>query len=246
MKPFRYSGNKSAMVKHYRGPLAETKRIVEPYLGSGAYSLSFDLPCLGYELNADVVAMWKWLQTTTESELRELAAEVEALKFNEPSEKPDVRLLKLSLGQQTYVRVNITGVYTGQLSCWAIYPQHKLPIENTIRCLPRIKNIEVVHASASAYEHQDGDLLFVDPPYAGTKANYIEKSSSLGLERGYSTKETIDVVQKTSNPVIFTYGDGAESTFPDFSWQRVLTRKVPNIRKGGTVDRSEWVAYINW
>ena len=53
MKLFRYSGNKVRLIKHYRKPSHDVKRIVEPYLGSGAYSLANDKPGLGIEINED-------------------------------------------------------------------------------------------------------------------------------------------------------------------------------------------------
>lgn len=247
MRLFRYSGSKSRLLKYYRKPPTGTKRIVEPYLGSGSYILSSDLPGIGFESNADVVAMWKWLQTTTPSELKDLYASVEALK-NDPATptKPDVRLmLGLNRGQETYVRVNVTGVLVGQLTSWKIYPQNRLPVDQTIECLPRLKDIEVIHGSANDYVHLDGDCLFVDPPYLGTTGGYVEKSKG-SHEASYRPDDTLRLLKSTGNPVIFTYGDGASSLFPDFDWQAVVTRKVPNIRRGGTVDRTEWVAYVNW
>lgn len=247
LKLFRYSGNKTRLVKHYRTPPEGTKRIVELYLGSGAYFMSQNLPGIGYETNGDVVAMWKWLQKTTPAELKDLYDSVEALKAdpNTPT-KPDVRLmLGLNKGQETYVRINTTGVLVGQLTAWKIYPQNKLPVENTIKCLARIQDMDIIHGSATKYVHEDGDLLFVDPPYVGTTGGYVEKGKG-SHEESYKPADTVDVLSKTSNPVIFTYGDGAGEIFTNYKWSPVITRKVPNVRRGGTVDRTEWVAYINW
>jgi len=246
LKLFRYSGNKHRYIKHYRRPPEGTKRIVEPYLGSGAYWFSTDLPCLGYEANGDVVAMWKWLKSTTPKELKELSEAVETIKVDPSNvEKPDVRRLGLTLGQQTYVRINVTGVVVGQLTAWKIYPQYSLPIENTVRCLPRLKDIDVVHGTAGNYVHTEGDLVFVDPPYLGTTAGYEEKGKK-SHETGYDFKETKSLISSTTNPIIFTYGDGADSIFPEYTWSQVCVRKVPNLRRGGTVDRTESVAYVNW
>jgi site-specific DNA-adenine methylase len=244
---FRYSGSKTRYLEHYRKPLENIKRVVEPYLGSGAYLLNTKLPGLGVESNGDIVAMWKWLQTTTPAELRELYDEVENIKKNPATpDKPDVRLmLGLNPGQQTYVRINTTGVLVGQLTAWKIYPQNRLPVEQTILCLPRLKDIEVVQGDASSYVHQDGDLLFVDPPYLGTTAGYEEKGKK-NHEKTYKASDTTSLLASTSNPAIFTYGDGAEVHFPQFTWEKVMTRKVPNVRRGGTVDRTEWVTYANW
>jgi site-specific DNA-adenine methylase len=139
----------------------------------------------------------------------------------------------------------MTGVIVGQLTAWKIYPQNSLPVESTIKCLPHLKDIEVVHGSANQYVHADGDLLFVDPPYVGTTAGYVEKSGKKNHEIPYDTNDTIALVSSTTNPVIMTYGDGAGDIFP-YQWELVKRRKVPNVRRGGTVDRTEWVAYVNW
>lgn len=247
IRPFRYSGNKARLLHFYRSPPQGTKRIVEPYLGSGAYTLSHALPGLGYEVNEDVVSMWKWLQVATANELLDLSTSVEHAKETAPDGKPDVRSLGLSRGQETYVRVNVSGVLTGQLTSWKVYPQHRLPVKQTIAALPRVKDVEVVHGPASQYRPEDGDFLFVDPPYVGTTGGYVEKGrGAKSHEKSYDPQETKALVADAKGPVLITYGDGASEIFPEYSWQVVTRRKVPNVRRGGTVDRTEWAAYVNW
>lgn len=246
LKLFRYSGSKSKLVPLYRPPPPGTKRLVEPYLGSGAYIMAHrGVPGIGYETNADVAAMWWWLQKSTPEELKDLAERVEAAKAADPEGKPDVRMLALAKGPETYVRINCAGVMTGQLTGWRIYPQNRLPVEGTIQCLPRLKEVEVVLGPASLYTHTDGDLLFVDPPYVGTVGGYLEKGGA-NHEKTYRPSSTVDLLASTTNPVVFTYGTGAPQLFPSYSWEAVLERKVPNIRSGGTTDRTEWVSYLRW
>jgi len=241
MKPlraFRYSGNKSRLLSLYKKQEG-AKRIVEPYLGSGAYALNSDLPAKGYEVNGELVAMWHWLQTTNEKELLDLRAMIEDRKKTEA--KPDVRDLKLDLGRQTYVRVNVCSVVVGQLSSWKIYPQHKLPVEETARCLSRIKDIQVVHGKGEEHECEEKDMLFVDPPYVGTSGNYIEKGKE--IERSYRPEDTIKLLENARRAIV-TYGTNAQEIFPSLKWELVKTIKVPNMRRGGTVERKEFVAYI--
>jgi hypothetical protein len=206
--------------------------------------LSTDLPCLGYEVNSELVAMWKWLQKTTPAELKDLSDAVESAKTTASDGKPDVRAMRLDLGPQTYVRINAASVMVGQLTSWKVYPQHSLPIDQTIALLPRLKDVDVVHGSANEYIHSPGDMLFIDPPYVGTTGGYVEKSGK-NHETSYDPQSTISLINSTDNPIAFTYGDGAADLFP-YKWEEVARRKVPNMRKGGTVDRSEWVSYINW
>jgi len=240
---FRYSGNKAKLLSLYRPIPRGVKRIVEPYLGSGAFSINASVPAVGYELNGDLCAMWYWLQTASSQDLQDLNTLVEDWKKR--IEKPDVRDMKLDIGRQTYVRVNCCSVVVGQLNSWKIYPQHSLPIAKTLKCLPRLKDITVIHGRGESHVVQDGDLLFVDPPYVGTTGGYIEKNNQ-NIEHAYKPQDTINFLSCVSCPVIFTYGSNARKIFPQFSWEIVKTVKVPNMRKGGTVDRTEWVAYINF
>ena len=243
-KLFKYSGCKTKLLQFYRRPPERTSRIVEPYLGSGAYILSTDLPGLGYEINDEVVAMWNWLKTATPEEIRQLDEFVREAKKHE--EKPDVKSMGLTVGPQTYVRINAASVVTGQLKSWKIYPQHNLPVNDTIDCLPSLQKIDVIHGSANDYVHRDGDLLFIDPPYVGTEGGYQGKLKRIDHGKVYNPEDTKKLIASTTNPIIFTYGDGAQDIFSNYKWEHVKTAKVPNMRKGGTTDRSEWVAYINW
>lgn len=240
---FRYSGNKSKLLGMYRGIPNGVKRVVEPYLGSGAFSINSGLPAIGYELNSDLVALWNWLKTACAKDLHDLDALVRDWKSRQ--EKPDVRDMGLDLGRQTYVRVNACSVVVGQLSSWKVYPQHSLPIEETIKCLPALRQIEVVNARGETHKAQAGDLLFVDPPYVGTVGNYVQKGGD-EIEKAYNPQDTVDMLKGVSCPVIFTYGSNAREVFPQFDWELVKTVKVPNMRKGGTVDRTEWVSYLNF
>lgn len=243
-KLFKYSGSKSRLISFYRRPPEGAKRIVEPYLGSGSYILSTELPGLGFETNTEVVAMWEWLKTANDDDIRQIDKVVRDAKTKE--EKPDVKQMGLELGPQTYVRINTTSVVTGQLKSWKIYPQHHIPVELTIECLPRLRDIQVIHGNANSYVHQDGDLLFIDPPYVGTDGGYEEKKGKVDHGKSYNSEDTKRLIASTTNPIIFTYGDGAQEIFSEYKWEHVKTAKVPNMRRGGTTDRSEWVAYINW
>jgi site-specific DNA-adenine methylase len=243
MRLFRYSGSKARLLRYFRPAPPGTRRVVEPYLGSGAYVLNSGLPGLGFEINRELVAMWHWLQRSSERELVELDAAVEAWK--KCRGKPDVRDMGLGVGAQTYVRVNVCSVMVGQLSSWLVYPQHKLPVRETVRCLPRLRDIEVVFDSGENYSHSDGDLLFVDPPYAATGGNYVDKRG-IDIEGSYSPAATAALLSATDNPAIFTYGSNAAETFPRFRWEKLATLRVPNMRRGGTTERTEWVSYVRF
>ena len=144
----------------------------------------------------------------------------------------------------TYVRVNVCSVVVGQLSSWKVYPQHRLPIEETIRCLGRLRDVEVVHGRGEDHVPADGDGMFVDPPYIGTVGNYGD-----GVEDGYRAADTIGLIDRAvaaDVPCMVTYGTNCREVFPSWGWEKVKDVRVPNMRRGGTVDRSEWVAYLGW
>ena len=234
---FRYSGNKGRMLQHYRPPPRGCSRIVEPYLGSSAYSLNHDLPALGYDTDPNVVALWHWLQEVGAEELRALGALYRRARSQTP--KFDIRELGLSQGAELYLKINVCSLVVGQWSSWTTYPQHELPIRTTLRALCAGRRVRVEHGDGSKHTPLPGDLLFVDPPYRGTSGNYVGEDS-------YSPAHTLALIEGCSNPVVFTYGSTAPETFPGLPWEVVSRRRVPNMRSGGTVERLEHVAYLNW
>lgn len=238
LKAFRYTGNKSRFLSQYRQPPLATARIVEPYLGSGSYLMNSSLPGVGYEIAEPVYAMWKFLQETSEGALHELQAMVEWAKTQE--DKYSVKKLALPLGMETYIRINVCGIVNGQLSSWVIYPQFSLPIAQTIACLPRIRELTIIHGKGEDYRSQDGDMVFLDPPYVRTIAHYGKS----GGDKFFNPHDTREFLQRIHVPVIFTYS--APDIFPECHWEFVTKKSVPNIRSGGTVDRSEYVSYVNW
>ena len=234
----RYSGNKARMLPHYRRPPPGTLRVVEPYLGSGAYVLNSGLPGLGFDTDSRVVALWRWFHTVGSEEIQSL--EDILARARATTTKPDIRDLPISEGARLYLKLNVCSAMVGQWSSWKAYPQHRLPIKKTMAALSAARQIEVCHADASSYIEQQraGDMAFLDPPYLGTHANYAS-------DRGYHEK-TLRLLERLTVPVLLTYGDGAPDIFSGLPWTAVKTRGVPNLRKGGTTNRTEYAAYLNW
>ena len=243
--PFRYSGSKRRLLKYLPSPPAGTHTIVEPYAGSAAYGLAHAPAKLAiYDANQDVQALWRWLTTTA------TARELEELEAKKPSEKIDVRELKLDLPQQTLMRLSISGVYVGQLSSWVLYPQHSLKLDKVKAVLPYVqKSVQVLNTEDEIYPLDgDGALFFIDPPYLGTKANYFDKGNkNKDLTKAFTIESLMEMIGRIKSPIILTYGDGAPEIMPEFEWELATIRKVPVIRKKGVVlERSEWFARINW
>jgi len=201
-------------------------------MGAACFSISSGKEWFGIDSNAELVLMMEWLKTVDESQLWELRRyEGKRVSIKDIPERQEIK---------TYLRINISGVYVGQLSSWIIYEQHKLPVEQTIRCLPSIRKGTFYCGDALSYAPEDGDLVFIDPPYINTEPNYKSKKK----DYKYMNPSVLsEFVKGLEVPWIFTYGQGAKELFPDFDWKEVYTRRVPNIRMGGTVERTEHICF---
>lgn len=247
--PFKYSGNKRRLVKLLPVPPRNTKHIVEPFAGSMAYGMNHvkhNGYLLGFETNTDIFNLWDWLsKSATRAEIKTLEMFLRALP-----DKTDIPSLDIPPPHKTLARLTSAGVYTGQLSSRKHYAQHKINFDEIIASLERIQS----HAKVFNQDFREslcfGDrcdaMFFIDPPYLGTKANYIDKSKGRNLDQSVGPEDLIAFCSALSAPTIFTYGDGAVDMFPMFDWKVVVERKVPNIRRGGTVIRKEHVALLNW
>ncbi len=104
-------------------------------------------------------------------------------------------------------------------------------------CQAALRRGRFILGDARSVRVRTGDMLFVDPPYHGTHGNYAAEGD---------VREVVDaVVRKSRGECWVTYGDGAPSVFPRYPWTRLCVRRVPNIRRGGVVERTEWVAYLS-
>lgn len=240
---FKYFGNKRKYCKLYRKPENYT-RVVELFLGSGAFSINETKPALGFELSERVYSIWRFLKSTNAEELTMLGEywlnnrkelnkkKVDDLPFNNEDLK-------------NYFRPNVCGVYTGNPNINSLYAQNSLPVNNTIAALNRIQDITVVNKSFDTYEPLEGDLVFVDPPYLNTRAAYKNKNSTDTCIT-FSTQSLISFLDKIKNPIIFTYGNGAEKDYPMYKWEKIDETWAPKIRGGGKSHRIEYVSYINF
>lgn len=224
LKLFRYSGNKTNFPTI---DLSGIERIVEPFAGSMGFSLQYNLPALGIDKSSELINLLNWLKSATDSDL-------EKLRHYEGS-KVNIKTIKeLSNEEKTYLRINIASAVVGQLSSWTIYPQHKLPIESTQLAIGKIRNWKFKNDDYVNYVSKKGDLLFIDPPYLGTSGNYNE--NSLNMKDFLNWEESLTV------PHIITYSEPIEEI--DSDWYCWLTKKVPNIRQGGSKIRKDYYTYI--
>lgn len=240
---FRYSGNKTRLLKYLPPPPSSVKTIVEPFAGSMAYAM-FHRPVriVAAEVNPYVRGLWEWLRTTATVEM------LNKIERAKPTEKIDLRLLGLSEPETTLIRLQISGAYVGQLSSFIAYPQHSLKLDKLKEALPYIR--QAVAPLAKHYSDvvlraiPDDAMMFIDPPYLGTSANYKSKGKDHGAINPRALEDFI--LNGLTFPTLVTYGDGAAETFPRLPWQKVVDRKVPILRGGGTRLRTEYMALLRW
>ena len=65
------------------------------------------------------------------------------------------------------------------------------------------------------YQNEKNDLVFIDPPYIDTSANY-KSVKNKKIESNYSAEETTNIISKINSPIIFTYGSNAPEIFPQY------------------------------
>lgn len=229
------------MLDYLPVPPPETKRIIEPFLGSGSYTLSYGFEGLGVDADPNVISLWEFLQKTSPEELRSLDTWWEERKLLQPpADLPEIEG-KFGKGASLYFKINVCGIYVGQWSSNLPYPKFSLPTEKTIDALEHARKVEVRLGDWKSVREdlREGDVVFLDPPYFGTSGNY----------KGEGSFDPSDIAREILSwgvPVLFTYGDGAPELFPDLPWELLLKRKAPRIRGGGTVERNEYASRLNW
>ncbi len=240
---FRYFGNKRKYCKIYRKP-EKYNRVVELFLGSGAFSINENKPAIGFELSERVCSIWKFLQSTNVEELTKIG-EYWTNNRKEMNKKTVNDLPYTNEGLINYFRTNVCGVYNGNPGVNSLYAQHALPVHNTIAALNRIQDITVVNKDFTEYVPLEGDLVFIDPPYLNTRAAYKNKSEIDSCVT-FSPSKLSDFVSTIKNPMIFTYGNNAEKDYPMYKWEKLDERFTPKIKGGGKSLRTEYVSYINF
>lgn len=232
---FAYSGSKRRQVPYLRKPPRGTRRVVEPYLGSGAYSLNAGLDAVGYEVNRDVCELWWWLQSASPQDLYDLRALVEDRRHRDP--RLDVRTLDIPTGALTLLRLTVCDLHSGKLSSYRVYlSTSALPIGNTIKALPHLQRIEVRNESGTEVVGKRGECLFIDPPYVNTSSHYTTRGNS--FDEASITRQ----VARAAVPLAVTYH--RPEVCPELIWHDLPT--LTTFAVTAKVKRREHVAYRDW
>lgn len=236
------------MLKFLPPPPEGTLRIVEPFLGSGSYSLHWSsrrrdiAEVIGIDSDERLIKLWDFLKKVTPEEMRSFNFWWEGVrKGNKPAPKFEEVREKFGEGFALYFRINVCGIYTGQWSSYQSYTRHSLPVEETLKSSLYLDRFQVSFGDWKSVRGllRGGDFVFLDPPYLGTFANYKDGSS-------FDPKDLVSEIIAWKVPTLITYGKGAKEIFPGLDWDFLTMRKVPRIRGGGFLLREEWSAKINW
>jgi site-specific DNA-adenine methylase len=233
------------MIKYLPHPEDAITTIVEPFAGSLAYSLHHNpANIITAESNVAVRGLLNWLHDDATvdriMELHELPVPI----------KIDVReIVGLTEAERTLLRLQVASVMVGQLSSWTLYPQHGKGLDKVATALPGFQNQQLTmfedfrDIAIPMTCTVENTLVFVDPPYINTDGNYKDR----GRDFGRIEPQVIeDWVLSLPYKVLMTYGTGAQELFPRLTWEVAMNRKVPDMRKGGSKERTEWFAKINW
>lgn len=218
IKAFRYFGSKTHYLHHF--PRLGGKRVIECFCGSAAYGLNSGLPWVGYETNRKVYVLWKWLQRQNV---------VSMSRLGDYSGRKDLRDYELSEGELLWNQVNIGGPMQGKFTDYYTDVRKKVPILSE-QDFEAIKRGKIYNISNKFYTPQDGDILFIDPPYLNTYNIYGEDVNF----------ELIERLLNSGLPYIFTYGDGARQLWPNLDWQVIHHKRVGNLNGTGSTDRFEY------
>jgi site-specific DNA-adenine methylase len=231
---FRYSGAKKRMLKYLPIPLKGTMQIIEPFAGSLSYSLNYKpKSIIGADSNLLIRELWDYLTHSFTLE------KVDNILQRRPTNNIDLRNI-YSGPELTLMRLQTSGVYVGQLSSYIHYAQHKSGIKKLFNELESCNLKDTLHPLFNDFKqtfnltNDLNTICFLDPPYNKTSANYIGNQS-------VNYRDIQDYFISCKCPIFMTYGDGAKDIFPKLTWETLTTRKVPNIRRGGTTDRTEWI-----
>ncbi len=186
MKPFlKWAGGKYRLVERIRDLLPPGRRLIEPFVGSGAVFLNTDYPCaLLADANPDLIQLYATLQREGERFIAACAAlfapeantrtvyDERRARFNTARE-PWVRAtLFVYLNKHCYnglCRYNSAGEFNVPFGRYERVTFPRAEMEGFRR---RLQNADLLCAPFAAVmaQAQPGDVLYCDPPYVPLSA----------------------------------------------------------------------------
>lgn len=246
---FCYSGSKRWLIPYLEN-LPSHKRLCELYCGSGSMIFNTTTAGYGIDRNPLVISIYYYLHKSKpediikleEFRLRSLEKGITDIRNLDMLEIGLEPWTELCAGALNYIRVNCCGLIAGDFQSYKMYGKKFLPVDRTIECLPKLQSSRFELGEATDYVEQDGDLVFLDPPYLDLKKKEI--SHMLYKDKSYNPQTTVELINRIKAPIIFCYGSTAKKVFPMYDWKFIKSKKVGNVKKKNT-ERSEYITFIN-
>jgi DNA adenine methylase len=195
MKPFlKWAGNKYKIIEHIKSKLPEGKRLIEPFLGSGAVFLNTDYKeYILSDINSDIINLYKILQKNGSDFIEKAEAffipennnQEKYYEFRKTFNETDDICLKsalfIYLNKHCYnglCRYNSKGKFNVPYGRYKkpYFPAEEMMFFHKKSQKAILKNDDFVTIMKKA---KKGDILYCDPPYvplSGT-ANFTDYSS---------------------------------------------------------------------
>lgn len=261
MKPFlKWAGNKFQIVEQIRKILPMGKRLIEPFVGSGAVFLNTDYPqYLLSDANGDLIHLYSTLQTEGETFVAycrqffgpdhndpDVYYSRRAL-FNGTEDKRLRSALFLYLNKHCYnglCRYNSKGEFNVP---FGRYKRPYFPEKELLFFVARTRHAAFQQADfvESMGQAEAGDVVYCDPPYVplSQTANFTSYSAGgFGLEAQQSLADQARMLARRGIPVLVSNHDtpfvreiyaGAEIV--GLQVQRYISRDGNNRNKTGEV-----------
>ncbi len=221
MKPFlKWAGNKYQIIEHIQEILPKDRRLIEPFVGSGAVFLNTDYSqYLLADANADLINLYQFLQTNGSAFIEDCRERFTSAYnnetdfyvfrdiFNTTKDKYLKALLFVYLNKHSFnglCRYNLNGKFN------VPFGKYKKPY------FPEVEiNNFIVLSKKAVFKHENfietmrsatiGDVVYCDPPYApiSETANFtaysaggfsMENQLQLAVEAEHLAKKGISVV----------------------------------------------------
>lgn len=257
MRPFlKWAGGKYRLVEQIKEVLPPGKRLVEPFVGSGAVFLNTDYPhYLLSDVNKDLIALYQTLQAggaafvdycetffVPENNEKEKFYEYRAL-FNTTTDVALKSALFLYLNRHGFnglCRYNSKGEFNVPFGRYKkpYFPRQEMLFfnEKAERASFIVRNFETVMDSLFA-----GDVVYCDPPYVpiSDTANFTSYSAGrFGREEQIKLARLAEKLAQNCIPVVisnhdtsFTKHQYQKATIKTFQVQRHISRDGENRQK---------------
>ena len=257
VRPFlKWAGNKYRILHEIRAVLPQGKRLIEPFVGSGAVFANTDFTSyLLADVNPDLIALYRYLQEegprfieycrsffAPENNTGDAFYSLRA-RFNETLDVREKAALFVYLNRHCYnglCRYNSSGGFNVP---FGRYEKPYFPEAEMAHFYERSRRAEFICADfrETMVSAQHGDVVYCDPPYVplSDTANFTSYSSNLfGMAEQRELARLAEKLTDRGVPVIisnhnteFTRREYAQAEIVAFDVRRTISRDASNRGK---------------